>query len=65
MKKIRTEEPVGLLRLTLIVCTLIAAVFGGGSAVGRHDGTPGGEVDGAHVERPDGPSWEGRPDAPD
>jgi quercetin dioxygenase-like cupin family protein len=33
MKKIRTAEPVGLLRLTLIVCTLIAAAFGGGSAM--------------------------------
>src|SRR5205814_10258723 len=30
---------------------------------GRHDGTQGGEVDGAHVERPDGPSWQGRSDA--
>ena len=32
---------------------------------GRHDGTEGSEGDGAHVERPDGPSWQGRSDAPD
>jgi quercetin dioxygenase-like cupin family protein len=33
MKRIRPSESVGLLRLTLIVCTLIAAAFGGGSAM--------------------------------
>src|SRR3984893_5577485 len=39
--------------------------FRRGLSNGRHDGTQGSEVDGAHVERPDGPSWEGRADAPD
>ena len=50
--------------VALLLCGIVfAALSQGDPNDGRHDGTQGSEGDAAHVERPDGPSWQGRSDA--
>jgi hypothetical protein len=59
MKRILTSKA-----YALIVCALIAAAFGVGSAMAATAEPKEAKLT-AHVERPDGFSWEGRSDAPD